>query len=536
MSAAPEPASSPSRDRLLTAACLLLPLVAGVILAAADIANPIWYDEAYTLEQYATGQLSDAFTTYDAPNNHVLFSALLSLWKTWVVPGTPEIPYYLRPLPILLYAASVLVLTLAAWRMAGRRAALIAGLLFATSHVTLNYAAQLRGYGFSWLPVAGAIWLTWLDARRPRRWTLGGVVLLAGVAVGIVPTNALVIGILAAWRILLDGPRRPRAGRLVRYAVFLAAPLAALPVYLPNAAAFIETLRGHETAFTATGNAGEWWRATMIDLWWLWPVLAVGVALAGLRALRAGEAAPDRTPEPSAAAFHLLLASAVLPLLAWWALPNVPYPRTLVPLLPVWFLAWGLLAADALQVLRAMTGRTTAFVAAALIAVLLVVTAVRREATNARYVERFAPGEKPFDLYDQYPLDPRFDPDAAARWVRAQAMARPVFVLIDDTDLWGIRHALTFFPTDPQFRIGYYRIRGGGERFAEVAAGRLVLLLTRNPAEARGMMRHLELPGRMTPALYDGGFFRVYAVVPEWEDGEEEPPGTPAEPTAGDGQ
>ncbi|MCX7934765.1 MAG: hypothetical protein N3A66_05850, partial [Planctomycetota bacterium] len=93
-----------------------------------------------------------AFRDYHAPNNHVLFSAGLSLWRrflTWC--GAPYL--FLRFFPYLLFVLAVIATATAFRRFGGALAGGIAAVLFASSHVTLNFAAELRGYGPSWLPL-----------------------------------------------------------------------------------------------------------------------------------------------------------------------------------------------------------------------------------------------------------------------------------------------------------------------------------------------------------------------------------------------
>ena len=131
---------------------LALVLLTGLGLALPHLRDEVWYDESYTLDYFATGNLGHAFTRYHEPNNHILFSALLSVWR-----GVTDAAPVLRLLPLMFFLVALVLLAAGAARLAGGVAGMLAGMLFATSHVTLNFALQLRGYGPSWLPVGGGL-------------------------------------------------------------------------------------------------------------------------------------------------------------------------------------------------------------------------------------------------------------------------------------------------------------------------------------------------------------------------------------------
>jgi hypothetical protein len=124
-------------------------IVAGLTLALTIILLPhlldeIWVDEAYTLLQFSSNGFLYAFSNYHAPNNHMLFSALLSAY--W----EPGMSQSLLRLPLLvLHVAGLGAIFLAARRLCGRESALIALALYGGSWATLSFVLELRGYGLS---------------------------------------------------------------------------------------------------------------------------------------------------------------------------------------------------------------------------------------------------------------------------------------------------------------------------------------------------------------------------------------------------
>ena len=72
-------------DESLTRRPWLAGVVAVVLLLAIlaqlpHLADDAWEDEAATLVLFAAQDVAHAFSDYRLPNNHMLFSAALSLW------------------------------------------------------------------------------------------------------------------------------------------------------------------------------------------------------------------------------------------------------------------------------------------------------------------------------------------------------------------------------------------------------------------------------------------------------------------------
>ncbi len=493
------------------------PAVVGGYLALPHLAHEIWYDEAYTLINYVKEGPLYAFTDYSAPNNHILFTALLSFWRNAVL-GIEQNLFLLRLLPMGVFLVSTLA-CVAVGRLSGNRSTgLIAGLLFATSHVTLNFAVELRGYGLSWLPVIAGWGALLLDLRRPRWWSALIYGVAAMLAVGIIPTNLMPFAVLAAWTVLLALPGRPwqKGRRLLRLFYLSGIPLAGLGIY---AGVWEELLAQARKPWTGERSAwsviGEWYSATCLDLWWLWPLLAIGV----VQLIR--QARHERTWSPTSPRGKLTLLGTllVLPPILLHIPAHTPYPRNLVPLLPLWYgvMTWVCLSGVALLAEWLQTWCNSLRQALLIsISLLLVITAYIREQDSAGLASRCAEGEVPLGLYDQF-YHCSYHPKETALQLRKLAARQPTTIFADNSDLWGMMFAYSSveFRNRPPFI--YHETLLSGEALTSLVSNRRVLLVCCGRERALGMARHLQhlAPKAFTPArppeeIANTGFFKIY--------------------------
>ena len=91
----------------VVALCVLLAMVSEL----PHLADDPWQDEAATLMLFAAHGVGGAFSDYNMPNNHMLFSATLSLW--W---ARSDSMLHTRLLPALVWLVSTALL-----RVIGRR-------------------------------------------------------------------------------------------------------------------------------------------------------------------------------------------------------------------------------------------------------------------------------------------------------------------------------------------------------------------------------------------------------------------------------
>jgi hypothetical protein len=160
------------------AALLAVALVA-IAVRLYHLDQPIRYDEAWTYLLYASQSLWTALSDYSAPNNHVFHSLLA--WISTRLFGAA--PWTLR-LPALL-AGSALVIAeyLAARRLAGREAGLVAMALAASSPILVLYSTNARGYVIICLAFVVLLLLGTMILERdePELWVSFGVVTALGL-------------------------------------------------------------------------------------------------------------------------------------------------------------------------------------------------------------------------------------------------------------------------------------------------------------------------------------------------------------------
>lgn len=420
--------AGPRRDRALL-------VVAGVGVAALlvpHLADPLWQDELKTLELFSSHGFLHPFRVYPFPNNHVLFSALLSLFGD--LPWSFE-PWVSRLLPAACFGGSLVFLAVAVARMGGMRAALLAVLLFGTSHVSLAFASELRGYAVAWLPLCVAWWglPRWIARGGALR---GGAYLLAtGSSVAILPTNLWIAAVLGVYALLIAWLERDTLGpRGLGRAVFAAlAPLSGGLAYVAIWREVLQTAGRDWSDWTLSSLAGHWLWATTTDFAWLLPVAVVGLGV-----LVRGSARGGARAQACRRTLVYCGCCALVPLLGFGLFPQVPYPRNLVPLLPLWYGGLALVLAAAWEALPGVSRGLDTALRLALCLVLLGAAGLR-ESRGADYAVRHPEPVSGLvqDLYDQY-YHHAFDPSAAAASVAALAAEGPVLFVTDYNGVWVV--------------------------------------------------------------------------------------------------
>ena len=483
--------------------------IACLVLVLPHMADQIWFDEALTLTYFSTPHVSHAFTRYDAPNNHVLFSAILSLWQR--LPGMVTSFHY-RLLPAAGFAAAACLLFSAARRVLALPGALIASALFATSHVTLNFAAQLRGYAPSWVPVAAGTLLLIRHMKTPGRWAAFGYSACAIIAVGIIPTNILAFGILAGWaglHLIVSGGWRKREG-LLRLAWLVTVPFVGLIWYVAILKDLWHHAQTYHTPFTAIGVTGHFLQSTLMDLWWLAPVAAVGMVKLIQEAMR------ETSWAMTGARMQLLLLPVCIgvTMLFLSVSRSVPFARTLVPILPIWFLALAFPTAKTLAACEKWRPNLGSTLAVLVVGALLL-TARVREASGAGYTERVPPTHRAQDLYDLY-YHQGFRPAQTVSWLKQNVNPRTSLLLMDGADVGTLRFYHQIYRLDlPYLASGTPGITP--EVVRRACSGREIYLLSYCDEEAREVLKRFQelaprsLSAMTAPAqIQRTGFFRVY--------------------------
>ncbi len=511
----PSPAPKAHAGRLYAVLPYLFILFSGLYLAAPHLGHEIWYDESYTVLNYASRGMIRPFTDYSAPNNHVLFSAMLAAWKDWLLPERFSV-LHLRLLPLLFFLGAVFLTIAASAGRGARMPGFLAGVVFAASHVTLNFALELRGYGMSWVPVAGAWWALSAYIENPQWWKAGLYALCSFAAVGILPTNLMVLGVICAWAGVILVARAEWMLRPVLWRILFicAVPFAGLVNYAGVWRELMSQSDRWNHAASVPGIMRHWYWTTLCDLWWLAPFGVAGVFLL------VGQVR-DCDWSPGRARSTLLLAgcAVVIPPACMLVLRYPPYPRNLVPMLPIWCGCIGLLLGP-LTEYRHEWRRTARCFCLSLLAVVLVMLAVRRERDLAGFARRNSIGSRPQDLYDQY-YQYRFHPAEAVNILHDLAARERIVIFTDNSDLWALIFAIK---TQHMNGVGapfmYFKDdRLTRTSLAELIHDRRLVLLTCNRNRATALLRHLrnllpcarQFTGKSL-RIADTGFFKIYAV------------------------
>jgi 4-amino-4-deoxy-L-arabinose transferase-like glycosyltransferase len=223
--------AAPSSDRLLLVGLALL----GLAVRLPGVGGDLWIDEVATLIRSVRPPLADIVSTFQSPNNHVLYSVLAH----FSIGIFGETSFALR-LPALLFgAATIPALYYLARLWLARREALAAALVLAVSYHHAYFAQNARGYtGFLLLSILTTAWLARaLETGRRRYWVgfavataLNVYLLLSALFVCLGQTLALLVA-------TLRGPGSDAAARrrgFIRFCGWMGmAALLTLVLYAP---------------------------------------------------------------------------------------------------------------------------------------------------------------------------------------------------------------------------------------------------------------------------------------------------------------
>ena len=333
---------------------LVGPGVLALVLAAVGLqglGNELSYDEAYTVLCYMLPGAGFALTHYTVPNNHVLYSALVSPLTHWSLEPLWRVP-------------SLLAAALTVW-LVGRSLRDSAGVsrrlcwtvvlaTFAAFPAFLAYATRLRGYAVAMALVAACLAL--LLPRPERR---GGLRMVAyalsgATAVAVVPTSLLPLASLALFDLGREALQAvPRWRVLARLAIPHVSVLGGLLLYVPM---WRELVRNAGLGWGETG-----WRLAAPVLLALVPPFAVlVVAAAVLRGARRERWRTLAASEPA-----LLSVAVAVTAAASFTVGMRFFPRSFTGFIPL------VVAGVVGLALRMLKGRELALGVAALLTALL---------------------------------------------------------------------------------------------------------------------------------------------------------------------
>jgi Dolichyl-phosphate-mannose-protein mannosyltransferase len=253
-------------------------VVVGALVRIDFLFQPMRYDEAVTYIHYASRPLYVGLTTYTAPNNHLLNTALVHVATALLGnhPWAIRLPAFLAG--VLLVPATYL----AARALYGSRSAVLAAAFVATSSTLIEYSTNARGYmGVTLVFVLLlALGVHLLETRSPAAWSLFAV--LAALGLYTIPTMLYALGAIVVWLALsLVTGRDPQLLRTRLAPALLGAALLTLVLYAPVlAASGVHSLVGNSFVTPRSwsyfadhlpsslgGTFGRWHRDQPLPLW-----------------------------------------------------------------------------------------------------------------------------------------------------------------------------------------------------------------------------------------------------------------------------
>ena len=251
-------------------AAVIYPLSYGVN----HLKRELWFDEAYTVGNFASQPMREIITSYPVPNNHIFFTLLLRPF--WLFMQTEA---SMRMLSLLCMLGTLLVAYRLLLTHFGLLEAICGTMCLGCNRVFLNYAMQLRGYTVSMLLMV--LLLECLFSRqsiegRKRRVR---IIIIGALFVWTIPTNLLFLissGLIDA---ALTGRESRSAIRgLKAGGIWAIAWIAGVMLYFPVwdqvrlAAAgipfqfpvWLHLAQG----FVADVVHGQWW---LLPCLWFWP-------------------------------------------------------------------------------------------------------------------------------------------------------------------------------------------------------------------------------------------------------------------------
>jgi 4-amino-4-deoxy-L-arabinose transferase-like glycosyltransferase len=188
-------ARASTRHARLDYVVLGLIVLGGALLRLKYLHEPMRWDESATFQEYARGSFGTIVSTYNRPNNQILYTLLEHL-------GIKAFGTGIAAVRIVAFVAGIAIIPaafLAARRLYDQAAGLFAAALTATFGPLVDYSVNGRGYTLGALFVVLALWLgaRTLDEGGRADWI--GFVLCGVAAIYTLPTMAIGIAAIALW-------------------------------------------------------------------------------------------------------------------------------------------------------------------------------------------------------------------------------------------------------------------------------------------------------------------------------------------------
>ncbi len=251
--------------------------VLGIVNSAMLLSRPMWYDEAYTFNAFASRPLWRIVTDYHLPNNHVFHSVLVH----FACRAFGNHPWVVR-LPAFLAGVSLIPAGYLAARMFfSPDTALVASALIAFFPILINYTTNARGYTLVSLFTLLLLGLGAYLKHRDNRVAWALMMLFSVLGLYTVPTMLFPFGAISLWLLLSSLFQRKNALRfdpflrhLILFGVLTA--MLVLLLYTP-----IVLVTGMEkivgSTFVASIEEQRFWRVLARRLTQTWDVFTKGV-------------------------------------------------------------------------------------------------------------------------------------------------------------------------------------------------------------------------------------------------------------------
>ncbi|MEA2409658.1 MAG: hypothetical protein QOC77_219, partial [Thermoleophilaceae bacterium] len=198
-------------------------VLGGMLIRLRYLNEPMRWDEAATFQEYARGSVGTITSSYNRPNNQILYTLLTHF-------GIKTFGEAVWAVRLVAFAAGVAIVPaayLAARRLYNATAGLWAAALTATFGPLVDYSVNGRGYTLGALFVVLALWLGARIVDGARWPTWAGFVASCVAAVYTLPTMAIGIGAVGLW-MASNSLRQPRKLALIAGAFAVAGGLALL--------------------------------------------------------------------------------------------------------------------------------------------------------------------------------------------------------------------------------------------------------------------------------------------------------------------
>ncbi len=476
-------------------------LIFGVVAAATyipELHNSIWQDEAYSILHFHNRPFFYSFTQYPRPNHHPLFNAAMSLiWD----PGDPIV--HARFALLIWFVATLAIYVFAVNQLFGFSCAVLAAAVFGASNITHAFALQIRGYGFSWLFVSALLWLVPQFCRSGRISVYAAILALQAAIVATIPTNVFVSLFFAAWGIgtLLLYEHLPRHVVVRRGFMLAITPIVGFVAYL----GLLPQLTAHATRAWSDWTSGEliWHWLTTLAKDFPWLLLVVPVCFAQACFMRDRGGGQSRGPRITPTSlFVVCLITAIVGSLA--IVPQVPFPRTYVPFLPLISLTIAVMVDRLLSNFRARAKLRYAPLAFFSIAILgyaqtLSVCAKDRASSVHHH-----------DLCVQHYRGPYY-PELLANDLQQIATHDPLLVVSSTETTFALQFLIKHLKYKSDYSMLYYK------RWPEfrnrVYENVRIVFVANSEAELNEMLAPMGYLPAQFERLSDRGYFKIFALI-----------------------